>query len=216
MKIHYTGYAKFKSKPLRFLYSFPWFAMGSSWALQGLLYMDPTERYFKLGLDLLATLLIGGLLAPLKLPLLRWGLAFFIAHSFNFLFIGQLWGGLKCFGYVYNGYERYIAYMNGLAARAKSEPSIHKALVFGSFAREQWTPHSDLDVRLLRKPGLINGLRACVFLLSERTRAFFAGFPLDAYVLDSEVPLGRLREQGVLLFNDEDDQAPSIASNTAL
>jgi hypothetical protein len=44
-------------------------------------------------------------------------------------------------------------------------------------------------VRFIRHPGVWNGLRACWFTLSERTRALFSGVALDAYVLDSEVAL---------------------------
>ncbi|MEK7324059.1 MAG: hypothetical protein AAB217_02235, partial [Chloroflexota bacterium] len=57
----------------------------------------------------------------------------------------------------------------------------------------KWTPASDLDVRLVRHPGAINALRACLLVLRERARATFRRFPLDIYVLDSGAGLSKLR-----------------------
>jgi len=65
--------------------------------------------------------------------------------------------------------------------------------VYGSYVRGEWKPSSDLDVRLVRRAGFVSGLRACWFLLRERTRAFWMRFPLDIYVADGFASLERLR-----------------------
>ena len=66
-------------------------ALPSHWLFQGLFYMDATERLFKLGLDLLGTIVFAILLAsflPAPSALL---FGFLAAHSLNFFFNGQLW-----------------------------------------------------------------------------------------------------------------------------
>jgi hypothetical protein len=126
---------------------------------------------------------------PLKLvlqPLPAFLLAFWMAHTVNFLFNGQLWGVLKQFGWVQTPYGVFIAYARGLDERGQRESSIKQLKVFGSLARDEWTPTSDLDARLLRYPGWLNGLQACWFLLCSAPGRCLP-FSLDCYVLDSRV-----------------------------
>jgi thymidylate kinase/predicted nucleotidyltransferase len=180
-----------------------WLALVSHWVFQSMLYMDSSERWFKLGLDFLLTAL-GTLLlkAWLTWPLAI-GVSFVIAHSINFFINGQLFALLKNYGGVSHTYEQFVAYTDALAQRAQKEPSIQKVVMYGSISRRSWSHSSDLDARILRKPGLKNGIRAAWFLLKERTRALFSKFPLDMYVLDSERSLHDRRlkadEQPVLL-----------------
>jgi thymidylate kinase len=180
-----------------------WLALVSHWIFQSVLYMDPSERWFKLGLDFILTAL-GTLLLK---TWLAWpvavGVSFFAAHTLNFFLNGQLFALLKNYGGVSHTYEQFMAYTDALAQRAKKETSIQKIVMYGSISRQSWSHSSDLDARILRKPGVKNGIRAAWFLLKERTRALFSRFPLDMYVLDSERSLkdSRLKadEQPVLL-----------------
>ena len=59
--------------------------------------------------------------------------------------------------------------------------------------RGEWKETSDLDMRLVRRPGVRNGLRACWFVMKERTRANMRRFPLDVFLLDDFSRLDRLR-----------------------
>ena len=171
----------------------PLVALASHWVLQGSLYSDPTERRFKIGLDVLLTT-IGAIVLRKKVSAaLSLILSFLVAHTLNIILNGQIWGVLKHYGYVHNSRETFEAYQEGFAERARHEPSIERVLAYGSLSRQEWKPSSDLDVRILRRPGFINGLRACWFLLKERTRAHIARFPLDAYVVDSPRALQKLR-----------------------
>ncbi len=195
------GYAKVGNPILRRLLGHPLTALGLHWIFQSMLYMDRTERLFKLGLDALLTL-VGGRILLAKLPyFIAWPIAFVVAHTLNFLFNGHLWGALKHYGLVRHSYEDYSAYVNRFAQRVEREQAIQWAVLCGSLSRDQWSPTSDLDVRLLRQPGVWNGLRACGFLLQERTRALIARFPLDGYVLDTDESLARL---------SKDDQATTL------
>lgn len=83
--------------------------------------------------------------------------------------------------------------MQGLEDRICNKPSIRRPGAFSRSARSQFSERSDLDVRIIRQPGFTDAIRACWFVLKERTRAFFSGYSLDICVLDSERPLEKLR-----------------------
>lgn len=174
------------------------------WTFQGMLYMDVTELSFKLALDAFLTASIGILLRQW----LSWQaallLGFMAAHSLNLAFNGQIWAVLKHYGFVSNSYYEFIRYMRDLGIRASKTSAIRKVAVYGSFSREEWLPSSDLDIRIVRHPGICNGIRACLFLLCERTRAFISRFPLDAYVIDNEKSLLKLNadEKPIFLVGD--------------
>jgi len=158
--------------------------LASHWLFQSLLYMDMTERRFKLGLDI-ALALLGTVILVAWLPLPAAAmLALVVAHTLNFLLNGHLWGVLKHYGMVHNTQAAFQEYVDRFWMRVEREPSIEHGFICGSISREQWSPSSDLDVRLIRRPGFLNGLRACWFVLLERSRAFRARFPIDIYVLD--------------------------------
>jgi thymidylate kinase/predicted nucleotidyltransferase len=196
-------YTKTRNPLLRPLFSNPVGALLTSWVFQGLLYMDHTERWFKLAIDGVITAAVGipvGLLSPVGLAPALVG-AFLLAHTVNWLFNGQVFAVLKTFGGVRHSMDQWERYMQGLKDRIRQEPSIRWAAAYGSLARGQFSETSDLDVRIIRHPGVTDALRACWFVLTERTRAFFSGYALDVYVLDSERPLKKLRvdERPVIL-----------------
>lgn len=189
----------------------PVFAMSVHWIFQGMLYMGRTELLFKLGLDLSLT--------AISWILFYWALgmpwawaalsAFLVAHTLNFLFNGQVWVVLKHFHLVTNSRSEFEEYLSQIAERIQAEPSIEWAAAYGSLVRGEWHESSDLDVRLVRKPGLWNGLRACWFVLRERSRALFTRFPLDVFMLDNPGRLADMRD-------DEQPQviiAPSMATS---
>jgi len=202
-------YSVSHSRLLRPLLRSPLFALGIHWVLQGVLEMDRTERLFKLSLDLLWMVVFSlALFFGTGLRFL-WSLllAFGAAHTLNLLLNGQIWVVLKHFGLAQHTREEFEEVANALARRAKEEPSIAFAAVFGSVVREEWSPTSDLDIRLIRHPGPWNGIRACVFVLHERTRAHLARFPLDIFVLDDERGLQKMRsDEPPQVFWDERGQ----------
>jgi len=177
------------------------------WAFQSLFYMDATERWFKIGLDVLLTAGLGILLDRWLPWSIAWTIGFMIAHTLNFLFNGQLWGALKHYGSLHQTFEDFARYVDAFAQRAGREPSIASVLVYGSLSRQTWSPSSDLDARIVRQPGLLNGLRACWFLLQERSRALVQRFPLDVYVIDSPRALDKLRtdEEAISLHDTKRD-----------
>ena len=198
-----SGYSKVEAKLIRRLLGRPPVALGSHWLIQSLLYMDRTERSFKVLLDIGLTIAGRFILGVQLSRKLSWTLAFMIAHTMNFLFNGHVWGVLKHYGRVSQTWDAFTTYVDSMVARVRSEPSLEYAAVYGSLGRDEWQPSSDLDMRLVRKTGWYNAARACLFALAERTRALFLVFPLDLYVLDSFASLDRMRmdETPVILLD---------------
>lgn len=198
----------FSSRPLRWVMGFTILGVTMHWFFQGLLYMDRTERAFKIFLDVFFTTIISLILSIW----LSWTYAilsgFLIAHTLNFLFNGQIWVVLKHYGYVNKSNADFEFYIQGITGRINAKTCFTYAAIYGSFSRDQWKPSSDLDVRLVRYPGWINGFESSTFVLFERTRAILNSFPLDIYLLDSFQPLSFLREDElpIILLGESNNQ----------
>jgi hypothetical protein len=188
-------YGKVKSPWLQLVVGHKLGALTAHWVFQGMLGMDATERWFKLGLDFILFLVVGGILS-LWLPR-PWaiGLGIFTAHTLNFFFNGQIWVALKNFGGVRHTWLEFNREIERLRVRIAQEPWIVYAAAYGSLAREEWSPPSDLVVRLVRAPGLRSAWRVCWFAARERARAFWKRFPLDVFVLDGYASLNKMSEQ---------------------
>jgi hypothetical protein len=185
--------------------SFKWFVkyplggIAIHWTFQSILYMDHTEKIYKLSLDGLLTLFIGFLINNLIPGPYNWICAFLIAHSINFLFNSHFWALLKHYGLVYTPKERFADYSNRLFEQIKAESSIGYAATYGSVTHGGWSPYSDLDIRLVRQTGWINAIRACSFTLFQRSRSLLSRFPLDIYVVDSHQALKKMRQEEIPL-----------------
>lgn len=188
-------YAKLDTGRLAPLFAHPVGALASHWLFQGLLAMDPTERGFKLGLDGLLWLLLYRLLRSVLPARGALALGFFLAHTLNFVFNGQIFGVLKHYGGVRRSWEQFDREVQELRGRLARRPDIVYAAAYGSLARRQWSPTSDLDVRVVRAPGLTSAWRVSWWALSERTRALAHRFPLDLLVLDDCTGLDRMAEK---------------------
>jgi len=156
----------------------------TNWIFQGILYADRTERIFKIALDFsLTTLLFLIIINPD--PIIRLIISFILSHTLNWVFNGQLFALAKNFGIVHNEPEKIIEYAHEIKNRASKSKSIDCVAVYGSLVRGEIKSTSDLDMRIIRKPGIFNGLNACIFGLKERFRALVSRFPLDLYIIDS-------------------------------
>lgn len=189
----------------------PVFGLLVHWLFQSLLYMDTTERFFKIGLDIGMGLMFFVIFRLWFYVAIAIILAFLTAHSINFLFNGHVWAVLKHYGVVRTSRTVFLKRKEEIVEMIRSEPSIMLAVAYGSFSRGEWDELSDFDIRIVRKPGLWNGFRACSFNLLERTRALYHSFPLDSYILDSDKSLGKMRkdEDPVFLLGKDDNNKGS-------
>lgn len=175
-----------------------------NWVFQGLLGMDPSERIFKIGLDMVLTPL---LTVPLSNVLELWLavlIGFAIAHTINWIFNGHLFVIGRFVGFTKTAPQKIWKYMMGIEERVRHKPFLSGVIVLGAVTRgENVRETSDVDIRFVRERGLRNALLANCYGMYEKTRALFHRFPLDLYVYDSFDSLDRLREdeQPIILYD---------------
>lgn len=170
------------------------FALGIAWVFQGLLYSGRTERILRMLLEGLLFVVLSTLLTLAASWYLAISLGLIMSHTISFLFYGQFIVVWKHFGPTSRTRNEVIDYLQVLQAQIQREPAILAAGLWGSFARGDPGEYPDIDLRLFRRPGFGNGLRATAFLMKERVRATVRGYPLDAYLWDSIDDAKRLRK----------------------
>jgi predicted nucleotidyltransferase len=159
--------------------------------------MDRTEKIYYLFLDLiLFTPIFLTFLMVLSTTLCLL-FAFAVAHTFHWLLDGHLYVTLKNIGFTRTELSKFVKYIEGLRERAIIEESIIAVVAFGSLSRGQLTEYSDLDIRIIRKPGFVNGIKSCTFTFFERIRSLLNGIPLDIYTCDSIDCISKMRLEEV-------------------
>lgn len=166
------------------------------WLLQGILHMNWVERLHRLALELLVA---GGvwslaIVAGQAGTTVLWPLL--LAHTLNAVLNGH---AIALWGHAYGNLaanktkDRFVAHLESIAERLnrKKPPFIRDVVIMGSVVRGELRPTSDVDLAVVAAPGLWNTIRAINYLTMERARAFFARFPLDAYVYRSWEELER-------------------------
>jgi predicted nucleotidyltransferase len=181
---------------------------GINWTFQSLLYMDKTEKVFKLILDLTLLVIFYILLNGVLTSILALLTSFIVAHTINWIFNGHLFALLKTFGMIKTKPATFINYINDLKDRSSNEKGILLVATFGSISRGELKETSDLDIRIVRKEGFFNGFKVCLFTMLERSRAFLNKFPLDIYVLDNSVKLSELSEKPILIYAVDKNKVP--------
>jgi len=179
--------------------------MLSSWLFQGILYMDKTEKLFKIFTDVFLVTCIFFLLNHHYPWVTNALIAVSLGHTINWIINGQICVVCKNLKLLNNDLITFRGYVNEIQLRIKKEPSIEAAAVFGSLSRESLRETSDLDIRILRKSGMLNGIRACIFVLFERSRGLYSRFPIDIFALDSPEQLDKLDSDEVpIILYDPD------------
>ena len=156
----------------------------SNWVFQGLLYMDRTERSFKIALDVIGITTGTVILHFWQISLTSLLLVFCITHTLNWLFNCQLFALLKNLGLKTTHREEFTAIIDRMVQEARKEHGIERILMYGSSARGTATEKSDIDLRIVRYPGARNAIRSCQFALKFRVIAVLSKIPLDLYVFD--------------------------------
>ncbi|MGI6078573.1 MAG: glycosyltransferase [Fastidiosipilaceae bacterium] len=169
--------------------------------------MDKTEKAFKIFTDICLVFSIY-LIVNYSYP---WTIsipaAVFFGHTINWIINGQICVVFKNLKLIKNDHVAFREYINGIQLRIKEEPSIQSAAAFGSLSRKSLKETSDLDVRIIRKPGVLNGIRACIFVLLERSRGVCSIFPIDIFVLDSPEQLNKLNNDEIPIILSDPDRA---------
>lgn len=177
----------------------------SNWLCQGMRYMNPYERLYRLATEALAALLLAWLLSARLSPFPACCSALAMAHTGYWLFNGHFFVLWRYLSERRLDPGRFLAYVEDLQARLRTPDFLRAVVAFGSLSRDAFHGSSDFDVRLVWRKGFLNALRAFNFCALERARALLAGFPLDIYVFElREIPRKiRPDEPAIVLMDPE-------------
>lgn len=188
------GYVDTSIPLINALLKFKIFIILTNWTFQGMLYADKTERSFRLLLDAIMIIILYSLFVNIiEETYINLIFSFILSHTINWVFNGQLFVLGRYIGIKPNKQDEFYEYSTKIKNRVQREKSIDCVLVYGSLVRREIKSTSDLDMRIIRKSGFVNGIRACFFGMMERSRALFNKFPLDLYVIDSTKHLMKMR-----------------------
>jgi predicted nucleotidyltransferase len=180
-----------------------------NWIHQGFFYLDKTEMFYRLIWELIPFTFFIYILNPIGN--LNWIcsmlLSGFISHTLNWIFNDNFWTCIMfTFPKILNPGEKLtIEYLSHLQNRTNNNESISGCMIYGSLSRGEWHIKSDLDIRILRNPGLLNGFIAYFFVFKERIIAVFKKQPLDIYLADSVCFLRKLRSDEFPIFIKNND-----------
>jgi predicted nucleotidyltransferase len=161
-----------------------------NWIAQGIGYMDSGERTIRIIVEVFLIGLAYVLLQEVWHEPNRWwcmiALAGAMVHTANWVLNGNFVAlCLFAFPQLKNrGDANTAEYLNGMASRLSGTHSITAILLYGSIARKAWHQRSDIDIRLLRKAGVVNLVAAWLLLTRERVLALFQWQPIDIYLAD--------------------------------
>ncbi len=147
----------------------------SAWTFQGMLMLNWRETVIKLVLDVAITLALWMVGVPFLL-------AFFIAHTLNYMFNGQ---AKAVYNHMGAGNKSAKSFFNGtisMKKRIDTAQHIDAGIAYGSLSRGCYKPTSDIDIRIIPAKGEWNFWKTCFWAVKERSIAFATGYPLDMYV----------------------------------
>jgi predicted nucleotidyltransferase len=177
-----------------------------NWLHQGFFYLGTTERIGRIFLEIIPTVCLAFLLSYLFniyfLSPFIWIFSIFLVHTLNWVFNNNWWACvLFAFPYLRNPGEHVTClYLEGMKNRINNDDCISGLLLFGSVARGEWHYRSDLDMRIFRRIGFLNGIKALFVLWRERVIAVIQKQPLDIYLADDIDFLKKMRDDELPIF----------------
>ena len=161
------------------------FVIVANWVFQNTLVMATSERVFRFALEFACAVTIFVTVSSFVSNFENAVLSLFTAHTINWALNGNFWATQKFFGRKYSS-AKMNQFLMKLRQRARlSQDGVAAIAVFGSLSRGQFSESSDLDVRIVRKPGIFSWAKANLFALQLRLIASVRTLPLDLLVLDN-------------------------------
>lgn len=190
-------------KELKYKYSVrsvDFFRLIRHWGHQSFRYLDRTERIARIIFELaptLVTFIFSYFLFDVSITNFKiWIICLFLSHTINWVFNSN-WRACLLFSIPWArnpGGKATLSYIQNLKERLESNKSISSALIYGSLARNEWNSRSDIDIRFVRTPGLLNSITSICLLVRERFIAVINKQPLDAYLVDGTSFINKLRK----------------------
>ncbi|MXO47494.1 hypothetical protein GRI69_04390 [Erythrobacter vulgaris] len=165
---------------------------------QGVLYMTPGERLFKV----LVTIIFAVLFYAAGIGLL-W--SFVAGHFANFFVNSQIPVMLRYLGLARALSMRDVTRIIEKLAETAKAHGIREVLFYGSFCRGKMHSYSDIDIRLYHRSGLLSSARAYCYALKLRLWANINGLPLDVFCFSELNFINKMddREVPALLFSND-------------
>lgn len=161
----------------------------TGWLLQAIHSTDRSERYFRLLMEFMTLAFVYWVFMELVngKPIIILCVAFVINHTITWFITGNFWVYmLDSFLWVKNpGIDGVIKYIQLTKSIFVATHSVDAILIYGSMCRGQLHIRSDLDLRVLRSPGIKNAVVSLSVGYLLRVYSFFIRMPVDIQVIDS-------------------------------
>lgn len=177
----------------------------TNWLNQGMTYMLFEEFLLKIIIDLVLFGTISAFLSLFNIhSFLNYLISFLFAHTLNWLINGHFFNLIRYLGYTGKGYNWLISYPDKIKQRLQKRKAISAVAIYGSISRQDANHNSDVDIRVVSQPGLINTFLVSWFVFTERFFAFFVKFPIDVFMVTQTRGLEKLRtdEPPIILFDN--------------
>lgn len=177
---------------------------------QGIGHADKTERLYKIFFSLFAwlicTLIFNYTLdLSLKFSIIT---GIIVGHSLNWLincnlsvlFIHRLkwWKTNE---------HKLIDHLESIQKRLQGENWLLYSISHGGICRGSLDKYSDIDVSLIRKPGIKNAILAILFYIKEKKIADIKGIPMDIMIVDNPedcIVKSNYQKNPVVLYDPND------------
>lgn len=163
-----------------------WILLFSSWMFQGILRADWTEQIYKISFTIFfstISYIVYQLQFSLAYSII---LSFITGHTLNWLINLNLYILFIHFLFISKlSKNDLFVYLELLKSRLDSMDWVLYSASFGSICRGELKDSSDIDVSIVRKPGLRNAIKSIWFALKEKKIADFKGIPLEIYISDT-------------------------------
>ncbi len=188
-----------------------------NWLFQGMLFASRTEKFIKIMIDLILTLIFTVIIISLSSfsIISSMIIAFILAHSFNWIFATNIWSvRIKNSNKTNSDGNDLMVFLLAFQKSLRKLKSIHGAAIFGSMSTRKFSGSSDVDIKVFRKAGISNLIRSYLFLFLIRTKANFSMHPIDIYVEDS-MSYAPKKNEIPIIIHDPDSLIRKSYKNTS-
>jgi predicted nucleotidyltransferase len=177
--------------------------IAANWLFQGTRYMIAYEIGLKLFLEAIFAFPLLYFLLDKVSVISAITISFITAHTINWIINGHFFVLMRYVNPIEKTEQDFASFIEKMTATALKWKSIDAVSIYGSYCRGNLHKYSDLDVRVLTRPGFHNTIKGAIFCFLQRADAFISIFPLDIYCIDKISSLNRMRvdERPVILFD---------------
>ena len=165
-----------------------WILVITNWFFQGILHADTTEKIYRI----VFTVLVGSLIWIFLNLFFKNNiyalifLSFFLGHTLNWI-VNCNFSVIIIHRLMLSriSKQQLFDYLYVLEDKLKGKEWVLYCGSFGSICRGKLKDSSDIDISIVRRPGLKNAMASILFSVKEKKFADFKKIPLEIYISDS-------------------------------